>query len=412
MRLFNTAFSAVLLFAGAGPSFAEYPDRAIQIVVPYTPGGTVDLLARALGPRLTAAWGQPVVVLNRPGAGGSVGAESVAKSAPDGYTLFISTNSPLTTNLALYPSLGYEPLRDFEPVILVGENSLVLAANPKLSVKTVKDLIALAKSKPGELNAATSGNGSTAHLSLASFNKQAGVSITHVPYRGGVPSLTAAMSGEVQLVFSDVVPAAPQIQDGRLTALGLTGLRRTRVAPDIPTLHESGLPGFSITAWVGVVAPKGTPNDIVQKLKSKSGARSKIRSLLAKCRRWALTPLAAHRPSSRLFSGRKFRAGSKSCRMPRSRSRGAVDLRRRFATEDLAAPKRRRERAILRRPRRVGLNPMRLRDFSAHEPQPNFIFRASHDLASAAYAAVMGHVQIELIGEFAGLVEDQFGARR
>jgi len=270
MRLFRIVLAAFLV-AVSTPSLAEYPDHTIQIVVPYTPGGTVDLLARVLGPRLTAAWGQPVVILNRPGAGGSVGAEVVAKSAPDGYTLFISTNSPLTTNLALYPSLGYEPLRDFEPIILAGENSLVLAANPKLPVKTVKDLIALAKSKPGELNAGTSGNGSTAHLSLATFNKQAGVSITHVPYRGGVPSLTAAIAGEVQLVFSDILPVVPQIRDNRLNALGLTALRRASIAPDIPTLDESGLPGFSVTAWVAVVAPKGTPNEIVQKLNLEIG---------------------------------------------------------------------------------------------------------------------------------------------
>lgn len=265
MRYFTIVFAALVL-AGSTPAHAEYPDHTIQIVVPYTPAGTVDLLARKLGARLTAAWGQPVVIINRPGAGGSVGAEAVAKSAPDGYTLLISTNSPLTTNLVLYPSLGYEPLRDFEPVILAGENSLVLAANPKLPVKTVKELIGLAKSKPGELNAATSGNGSTAHLSLATFNKQTGVSITHVPYRGGVPSLEAAIAGQVQLVFSDIVPAVPQIRDNRLTALGLTGQRRARIAPDIPTLDESGLPGFSITAWIGVVAPKGTPKEAVQKL--------------------------------------------------------------------------------------------------------------------------------------------------
>jgi tripartite-type tricarboxylate transporter receptor subunit TctC len=144
MRNFAIALAGVLV-CSAAPALAEYPDHPIEIVVPYTPGGTVDLLARALGQRLTAAWGQPVVILNRPGAGGSVGAEFVAKAAPDGYTLFISTNSPLTTNLALYPSLGYDPLRDFEPVILAGENALVLAANPKLPVKNLKDLIALAK---------------------------------------------------------------------------------------------------------------------------------------------------------------------------------------------------------------------------------------------------------------------------
>jgi tripartite-type tricarboxylate transporter receptor subunit TctC len=265
MRRFVIAVAALLL-AAAAPARAEYPDRAIQIVVPYTPGGTVDLLARALGPRLTAAWGQPVVILNRPGAGGSVGADQVAKSAPDGYTLLLSTNSPLTTNLALYPSLTYDTLRDFEPVILAGENSLVLAADPKLPVKNLKELIALAKSEPGKLNAATSGNGSTGHLALASLDKQAGIAITHVPYRGGMPSLMAAISGEVQLVLSDIVPAMPQIRDNRLTALGLTGLHRARIAPDIPTFDEQGLAGFSITAWIAAVAPKGTPADVVQKL--------------------------------------------------------------------------------------------------------------------------------------------------
>jgi tripartite-type tricarboxylate transporter receptor subunit TctC len=292
MRRFSIALTA-LLVVGWSPSRAEYPDRTIQIVVPYTPGGTVDLLARALAPRLTAAWGQPVVILNRPGAGGSVGAEVAAKSPADGYTLFISTNSPLTTNLALYPLLGYEPLRDFEPIIVAGENSIVLAANPKLPVKTLKDLIELATRKPGELNAATSGNGSTAHLSLASFNKQAGVSITHVPYRGGVPSLTAAIAGEVHLVFSDIVPALPQINDNRLAALGMTGLRRARIAPDIPTFDESGLPGFSITAWVGVVAPKGTPPEIIQKLNLEIGRALKDPDFARQLSTMGLDPLGS-----------------------------------------------------------------------------------------------------------------------
>ena len=265
MRHLGIALAAVLV-AASTPACAEFPDHPIQIVVPYTPGGTVDLLARALGPRFTAAWGQPVVILNRPGAGGSVGAEFVAKSAPDGYTLLLSTNSPLTTNLALYPSLGYDTLRDFEPVILAGENSLVLAANPKLPVKNLKEVIALAKTEPGKLNAGTSGNGSTGHLALATLNKQAGVSVTHVPYRGGMPSLMAAISAEVQLVFSDIVPAMPQVRDNRLVPLGLTGLHRAHIAPDIPTFDEQGLPGFSITAWIAAVVPKGTPPDIVQKL--------------------------------------------------------------------------------------------------------------------------------------------------
>jgi tripartite-type tricarboxylate transporter receptor subunit TctC len=293
MRIFTVAAAALLIAASAAPSFADYPDRPIQIIVPYTPGGTVDILARALGARLTAAWGQPVVVLNRPGAGGSLGADAAAKSAPDGYTLFLSTNSPLTTNLALYPSLGYDPLRDFEPIIVAGENSLVLAASPKLPVKNVADLIALAKGKPGELNAATSGNGSTAHLSLATFNKMAGVSITHVPYRGGAPSLTAAVAGEVELVFSDIVPAAPLVRDNRLNGLAMTGLRRAAVAPEIPTLDESGLKGFSITAWVGLVAPKGTPGDIVQKLNLEVGRALRDPEFVSQLSKLGIDPLGS-----------------------------------------------------------------------------------------------------------------------
>ena len=284
---------AVILLAGATPALAEYPDHPIQIVVPYTPGGTVDLLARALGQKMTAAWGQPVVIVNRPGAGGSLGADVVAKAPADGYTLLLSTNSPLTTNVALYPNLGYDPLRDFDPVILAGENSLILAANPKLPVKNVTDLIALAKSEPGKLNAGTSGNGSTGHLSLATFNKLAGVSITHVPYRGGVPSLMAAISGEVQLVFSDIVPAMPQVSDHRLNALGQTGLRRAHIAPDIPTLNELGLPGFNITAWIGAVAPKGTPKAVVQKLNGEIGRILKDPEFAAKISAIGIDPIGS-----------------------------------------------------------------------------------------------------------------------
>ena len=163
---------------------AEYPDKPIHIVVPYTPGGTVDLLARALAPYLTKAWGQQIVVENRPGAGGSVGAEYVANATGDGYTLLLSTNSPLTTNLAVFKTIKYDPLKDFVPIILAGENSLVLAVNPKLPVKSVADLIALAKKEPGQLIAASSGNGATSHMSLGEFEKMTGVKITHVPYQG------------------------------------------------------------------------------------------------------------------------------------------------------------------------------------------------------------------------------------
>lgn len=257
-------FAAAAAAPSLNPALAAYPDRPITIVVPYTPGGTVDLLARLLGREMTQSSGQQVIVDNRPGAGGSVGAEYVAKASNDGYTLLMSTNSPLTTNLALYRSLHYDTLRDFVPIVLTGENGLVVVANPTVPVKSFGDLIALAKKQPGALTAGTSGNGTTAHIALAQINKQAGIQITHVPYNGGVPSLTAVMSGEVQITITDIVPALPLIRDGRLRVLATTSEHRPRVAPDIPTIAESGYPGFNIVAWGGLLAPKGVPADVVQ----------------------------------------------------------------------------------------------------------------------------------------------------
>jgi tripartite-type tricarboxylate transporter receptor subunit TctC len=256
---------AVLLLGS--DAFADYPERPIRIIVPYTPGGTVDILARALGERMTAAWKQPVVIENRPGAGGSIGAEAAAKAAPDGYTLFISTNSPLTTNIWLQKSLNYDPVRDFAPITLAGENSIVLVTHPSVPATSIRELVAYVKSKrPGELSAGTSGQGTTAHLSLAQFNKRAGVEVTHVPYRGGVPSLTAAVANEVPMTFSDIVPAMPLVRGGKLRGLATTGPRRAGIAQDIPTMSESGLEGFNIVAWVGLVAPAGTPRDIILKI--------------------------------------------------------------------------------------------------------------------------------------------------
>jgi tripartite-type tricarboxylate transporter receptor subunit TctC len=269
-------FAAVAAVAPFSPALAGYPDHPITIVVPYTPGGTVDLLARALGREMSQTWGQQVIVDNRPGAGGSVGAEYVAKAPGDGYTLLMSTNSPLTTNLALYRSLHYDTLRDFVPVLLTGENGLVVVANPTLPVKSFSDLIALAKKQPGALAAGTSGNGTTAHISLAQINKLAGVQITHVPYNGGVPSLTAAMSGEVQITLTDIVPALPLIRDGRLKVLATTSEHRPQVAPEIPTIAESGYPGFNIVAWNGLLAPKGTPADVVRLLNAEVNRILKI----------------------------------------------------------------------------------------------------------------------------------------
>jgi tripartite-type tricarboxylate transporter receptor subunit TctC len=267
-RILTAAALAVITAAASAPSSAraDYPDRPIRIIVPYTPGGTVDVLARMIGPKLTEAWGQPVVIENRPGAGGNIGADFVAKSPADGYTLFLSTNAPLTINVALYKSVKYDPLKDFAPIIVAGENALLLVANPSVPANSLKELIALAKAKPGELSAGTSGLGTTAHLSLEQFNKLAGVKLTHIPYRGGAPSVQAAVAGEVPFTFTDIVPAVPLVREGRLRALATTGARRAGVAPDVPTMAEQGLAGFNIVAWVGLVAPAGTPKDIVTKL--------------------------------------------------------------------------------------------------------------------------------------------------
>jgi tripartite-type tricarboxylate transporter receptor subunit TctC len=261
-----TALALVILPLNSS-AFAAYPDRPIRIVVPYTPGGTVDILARALGERMNTAWNQPVVIENRPGAGGSIGADTVAKAAPDGYTLLLSTNSPLTTNMWLQKGLNYDPLRDFAPITVAGENSIILVTNPSVLATSIKDLISYVKTKkPGELSAGTSGQGTTAHLSLAEFNKKAGVEITNVPYRGGGPSLIAAVANEVPMTFSDIVPAMPLVRAGKLRGIATTGPRRTGIAPDIPTMSEAGLSDFNIVAWVGLVAPAGTPRDIILKI--------------------------------------------------------------------------------------------------------------------------------------------------
>ena len=264
MRIITIA--VVALVAASRPAGAEYPEHPIRIVVPYTPGGTVDVLARLIGPRFTAAFGQPVVVDNRPGAGGNIGADAVAKAPPDGYTLLLSTNAPLTINVAAYHNLKYDPLRDFTPITVAGENPVLLVANPALPVGSVRDLIALAKAKPGDLSAGTSGMGTTTHLSLAQLNKLAGIDVRHIPYRGGVPSLTAAVAGEVPMTFSDIVPSMPLVREGRLKGLATTGQRRAGIAPDTPTMREQGLAGFDIVATIWLVAPGGTPKDIVEKL--------------------------------------------------------------------------------------------------------------------------------------------------
>jgi tripartite-type tricarboxylate transporter receptor subunit TctC len=264
------AFVAALM----APSFAaaqsagSYPDRPIKFVVPVSAGGTTDIMARVLAARLSAAWGQPVIVENKPGGSGIAAAESVARARPDGYTLFMGTIGTLSVNQSLFPKLSYDSLRDFAPVTLVAVAPIVLVINPKVPARNVAELVALAKSKPGSLNYSTSGNGASPHLAAELFKSLAGIDVVHVPYNGGGPSIAAVISGDVHMMFDNVFTALPHVKDGRLRALAVASRERSKSMPDVPTMAEAGLPGHEIAGWVGLVAPAATPGEIVRKLSS------------------------------------------------------------------------------------------------------------------------------------------------
>jgi len=244
----------------------DYPTKPIRIVVPFPPGGATDILARDVAQKLTESWGQQVIVDNRPGAGGNIGSELVAKSAPDGYTLEMGTVGTHAINASLYAKMPYDHVKDFAPVILVAGVPNVLVVNPALPVNSVQELIAYAKANPGKLNFASSGNGTSIHLSGELFKVMAGVQMTHVPYKGSAPALQDLLGGQVQLMFDNLPPSLPQIKAGKLRALGVTTATRSPALPDVPTIAESGLPGFESSSWFGVLAPAGTPPAVIAKL--------------------------------------------------------------------------------------------------------------------------------------------------
>ncbi len=268
-KIFLATALIVTSFCTGSAARADFPEQNITIVVPYPPGSTADLLARQLGQHMSTTWGKQIIVENRPGAGGSAGADFVAHAKPDGYTLLLCTNSPLTTNLALYKTLKYTA-DDFAAIDDLGGNGLLVVANPSLKLKTFGDLIELAKKRPNSISVGTSGNGTTAHLALAQINKSAGVIMTHVPYNGGTPSLTAVMSGEVQVTIADTTAALPLVRDGRLVVLASSASQRPQVAPEIPTIDESGFKGLVVEAWAGLFAPKGTPEAVVNKINAEA----------------------------------------------------------------------------------------------------------------------------------------------
>lgn len=249
----------------AGPG-AGYPTKPIRFVLGFAPGGASDTMARAIGVRLSEGLGQPVVIDNRAGAGGNIAAEIVAHSAPDGYTMLLGNNGILAVNISLYPKLAFDPVKDFAPVVLVASQPNVLVVHPAVAARSVKDLIALAKAKPGQLNCASPGNGTTGHLGGELFKRMAGVDYAMIPFKGGGPAALAMLSGETQFTFASAVSVEAHIASGKLRALAVTTANRSASFPDLPTVSEAGVPGFDVINWHGVVVPARTPQAVIARL--------------------------------------------------------------------------------------------------------------------------------------------------
>lgn len=268
MRITISILAAVLAAAGSTATAQGYPVKPIRFIVPSTPGGSVDTLARTVGPRLSEKWGQQVIVDNRSGAGGAIAGELVAKSPPDGYTLLVGTVASLATNVSLQKKLPYDPMKDFAPVTLIATQNLMLLVHPSLPVKSVKELTALAKKKPGSLSFSSAGNGTGGHLSGELYKLLAGVDLLHVPYKGVAPAMIDVVSGQVTMTFASILSGSQQVKTGRLRALAVTGGRRSPAVAELPTMMEAGVAGYESATWYGIVAPAGTPADIVNRLSS------------------------------------------------------------------------------------------------------------------------------------------------
>jgi len=272
VRLLLAFVVALSSFHVAAQGAATYPNKPIKIVVPFPPGGATDILARAIGVELQKTFNQSVIVENKPGGGGNLGADAVAKSAPDGYTLVMGTVGTHAINMSLYSKMPYDAMKDFEPVVLVAGVPNLLVVHPSVAAKNVKELTALAKAMPGKLNVASSGNGTSIHMAAELYKVMAGVDILHVPYKGSSPAVTDLLGGQVQLMFDNMPSALPHAKAGKLRPLAVTSLKRSASFPDVPTMDEEGLKGFDATSWFGLLAPAGTPKDIIAKLNKASVA--------------------------------------------------------------------------------------------------------------------------------------------
>ena len=244
----------------------DYPDRRIRFVVPHPPGALVDAIARLIGQRMSEMWGQPVIIENRLGANGNLGAQAVGRAEPDGYTVLFSTSGPLTINVALFPMMGFDPRRELEPVAIICTASTLIAASLDFEGRSVADVISIAKREPGKLSMGTGGHGTGGHFTLAELNKVAGIEIVHVPYRGSTQANTDLAAGTIKLVSSDATAMMPLIQAGKIRAVAAAGVQRLEQLPEVPTVSEVALPGFDVSQWVAASVSTGTPAGIVDKL--------------------------------------------------------------------------------------------------------------------------------------------------
>ena len=263
--VFKLFLAAGILFASIA-AYADYPNRPIRIIVTFPPGGPTDIIARVVGQKLAEAWGQPVVIDNRSGAGGNIGTDLAAKSAPDGYTLLLSNFGPMAISPFVYAKLPYDPVKDLTPITLAATAWFFVVTNPSSPLTSIKELIAQAKANPDKITFSSSGNASPSHLAGALFQSSAGVKLTHVPYKGGAPAVGAVIAGEVQMAIESPPPIVPQVKAGKLRALGAARATRSPLLPDVPTVSEAGLPGFEVGSWYGFHAPAGTPKLIIDKL--------------------------------------------------------------------------------------------------------------------------------------------------
>ena len=259
--------TAAVLALCAGPLCAQsYPTKTVRLVVPFSPGGSTDVTARILAQKLTEAWRQQVIVDNRAGAGGNIGAESVARAAPDGYTLLLATTGVMAINHKLYKSLSYDSLKDLAPVTQIGGLPLILIVHPSLPAKSVKDLVAMAKAKPGALSFASSGVGSATHMTAELFRMMAGVDMVHVPYKGSGQAMTDLISGQVGVAFDQITSSIGHVQSGKLRALAVTSAKRFPSVPNLPTVAEAGVAGYESVSWNGIAAPARTPREIIDRI--------------------------------------------------------------------------------------------------------------------------------------------------